>query len=63
MPNSTTRDIIETRTADVIEASIEMCCTTRENLARSETVVLLSRQTIASSIALLSRIKGAALSD
>ena len=63
MPNPTTRDVVGTRTADVIEATLEMCCTTRDNLAQSEMVVLLSRQTIASSIALLSRIRGAASSD
>jgi hypothetical protein len=56
------RDILFKQTDDVIEASLEMCCSTRANLARSETIVRLSRQTIASSIALLSRVERTALS-
>ena len=56
------RDILFKHTDDVIEASLEMCCSTRANLARSETIVGLSRQTIASSIALLSRLKRTPLS-
>ena len=56
------RDVLFKHTDDVIEASLEMCCSTRANLARSETIVRLSRQTIASSIALLSRVERTALS-
>ena len=56
------RDVLFKHTDDVIEASLEMCFSTRANLAQSETIVRLSRQTIASSIALLSRVKRAALS-
>ena len=56
------RDILFKQTDDVIEASLEMCCSTRTNLAQSETIVRLSRQTIASSIALLSRVERTALS-
>ena len=56
------RDILFKHTDDVIEASLEMCCSTRANLAWSETIVRLSRQTIASSIALLSRVKRGPLS-
>ena len=62
MPNSVTRDILRQRTAEVIEASLEMCSSARENMARSETIVFLTRETIASSIALLSRVKHTALS-
>ena len=56
------RDVLFKHTDDVIEASLEMCYSTRANLAQSETIVRLSRQTIASSIALLSRVERTALS-
>jgi hypothetical protein len=61
MPDSFARDILRRHTAEVIEASLEMCSSARENVARSETIVFLTRQTIASSIALLSRVKRADL--
>ena len=56
MPDPVARDILRRHTAEVIEASLEMCSSARENVARSETIVFLTRQTIASSIALLSRV-------
>ena len=62
MPDSVTRDMLRVQTADMIEASLEMCCSSRENLIRSESVVLLSRETIATSITLLSRVNHSTLS-
>jgi len=62
MPNPATRDLLRQQTAEMIEASLEMCSTARANLARSEVVVFLTRQTIASSIALLSRVRQSTLS-
>jgi hypothetical protein len=62
MPDSVARDILRRHTAEVIEASLEMCSSARESVARSEVIVFLSRQTIASSIALLSRMRQVAFS-
>lgn len=55
MLDAIARDILRKHTADAIEASLEICCSSRENVSQAETIVRLSRQTIASSIALLSR--------
>jgi hypothetical protein len=57
MPDSMIGDMLRVQTADVIEASLEMCCSSRGHLIRSASVVRLSRETIASSILLLSRVK------
>ena len=62
MPDSVARDILWRHTAEVIKASLEICSSARRNVARSETIVLLTRQTIATSIALLSRVNRTALS-
>jgi hypothetical protein len=62
VPDLNRRDILRKRTTEVIKASVEPCCSTRENVARSETIVRLSRQPMVSSIAILSRVKHASLS-
>jgi len=40
MPNPASRDILQKQIADMIEVSLEMCCSSHQNLTQSETAVL-----------------------
>ena len=62
MPDGITRDTLQKHTANVSKSSLELCCSSREDVSRSETIVHLGRQTIASSMARLSGVKHTALS-
>ena len=61
MRDGITRDSLRKHTVAVIGASLEIC-SSREHVSRSETIVHLGGQTIASSMARLSGVKHTALS-